>query len=71
LGRWRRRASVWPYLDALARLVTESVYLSRGEAVLERLRLIFCRHGLGSFRPHEWPFEEEDDEVGRRERRER
>jgi len=27
-----------PYLDALDRLVTEGVYLSRGEAILEALR---------------------------------
>ena len=55
-----------PYLDVLDRLVTEGVYLSRGEAVLEGLRLIFRRHGLAPFRPREWPFEEKDEEVDRR-----
>jgi Arc/MetJ-type ribon-helix-helix transcriptional regulator len=39
-----------PYLDALDRLVMEGVYLSRGEAVLEGLRIIFRRHGLDPFR---------------------
>jgi Arc/MetJ-type ribon-helix-helix transcriptional regulator len=39
-----------PYLDALDRLITEGVYLSRGEAVLEGLRLIFRSHGLDPFK---------------------
>jgi len=55
-----------PYLDALDHLVEEGIYLSKGEVVLEGLRLIFRRHGLGPFRLHEWPFEEEDEEAGRR-----
>ena len=55
-----------PYVDALDRLVAEGVYLSRGEAVLEGLRIIFRRLGLGSFRPHERPLEEEEEEAGRR-----
>ncbi len=38
-----------PYLD---RLVTEGVYLSRGEAVLEGLRILFRRHGLDPFSLH-------------------
>jgi Arc/MetJ-type ribon-helix-helix transcriptional regulator len=55
-----------PYLDALDRLIEEGVYLSRGEAVLEGLRIILRRHGLDPFRPHEWPPEEEGAEAGRR-----
>ena len=39
-----------PYLDALDHLVEEGIYLSKGEAVLEGLRLIFRRHGLDPFK---------------------
>jgi len=35
-----------PYLDALDRLVQEGFYFTRGEAVIEGLRLVFRRHGL-------------------------
>ena len=55
-----------PYLDALDHLVAEGVYLSRGEAVLEGLRILFRRHGLDPFRLHEWPSDEGVEEAGRR-----
>ncbi len=41
-----------PYLDALDRLITEGIYLSHGEAVLEGLRILLRRHGLDPFRLH-------------------
>ena len=44
-----------PYLDAVDRLVEEGLYLSRGEAVLEGLNIIFRRHGLNPFRFSEGP----------------
>jgi Arc/MetJ-type ribon-helix-helix transcriptional regulator len=54
-----------PYLDALDRLVEEGIYLSKGEVVLEGLRLIFRRHGLEPFRLLEGPLEESGEEVSR------
>ena len=38
-----------PYVDALDRLVEEGVYLSRGEAVLEALRILFKQKGIKPF----------------------
>ena len=35
-----------PYVEALDRLVAEGVYLKRGEAVLEGLRLLFRQRGI-------------------------
>ena len=54
-----------PYLDALDHLVEEGIYLSKGEVVLEGLRLIFRRHGLDPFRLLEGPLEESGEEVSR------
>ncbi len=48
----KKRVSVTmttPYVEALDSLVSEGIYLSRGEAVLEGLRIIFRRHGLKPF----------------------
>jgi len=39
-----------PYLDALDHLVEKGIYLSKGEVVLEGLRLIFRHHGLDPFK---------------------
>ena len=55
-----------PYLDALDRLVTEGVYLSKGEIIMEALRSLLRSYGLDPFRSHEWPFEEGVEEAGRR-----
>jgi len=38
-----------PYLDALDRLVEEGVYLARGDAILEALRVLFRDYGLEPF----------------------
>lgn len=51
-----------PYIDALDRLVTEGIYLRRGEVVLEGLRLILRRYRLDPFRLYERPLEEEGEE---------
>jgi len=37
------------YVETLDRLLEEGVYLSRGEAILEALRLLFIQHGIESF----------------------
>ena len=42
-----------PYVDALDRLVEEGVYLRRGEAILEALRILFRQLGI------ELPIEED------------
>jgi Arc/MetJ-type ribon-helix-helix transcriptional regulator len=39
-----------PYLDALNRLVTEGVYLSKGEIILEALRRLLRQQGIEPFR---------------------
>ena len=39
------------YVDALDHLVEEGIYLSRGEAVLEALRLLFGAYGIAPFYP--------------------
>lgn len=54
-----------PYLDALDQLVDEGIYLSKGEVVLEGLRIIFRRQGLDPFRPREGSPEEDEERVGR------
>ena len=38
-----------PYVKILDSLVEEGVYLNRGEAVLEALRLLFTEHGIEVF----------------------
>ena len=40
----------------------EGIYLSRGEVVLEGLRLLFRRRGLDPFRPRERPLEEDEED---------
>ena len=48
----KKRVSVTmtqPYVDALDRLVEEGVYLSRGEAVLEGVRLLLRQRGIEPF----------------------
>jgi len=45
----KKRVSVTmsrPYVEALDRLVEEGVYLSRGEAILAAIRLLFKQHGI-------------------------
>ena len=44
-----------PYLEILDSLVEKGVYLNRGEAVLEALRLLFKQHGVESFNPDPEP----------------
>ena len=41
-----------PYLDALDRLVKEGIYLSRGEAIMETLRLFLRSYGIEPFARH-------------------
>ena len=38
-----------PYLEALDRLVEEGIYLSRGEVVLEALRIFLRQQGMEPF----------------------
>ncbi len=38
-----------PYVEILDRLVEKGVYLTRSEAILEALRLLFKQHGIESF----------------------
>jgi len=38
-----------PYLDALDRLVEEGIYLGKGEAILEALRIFFREQGIEPF----------------------
>ena len=38
-----------PYVETLDRFVEEGVYLSRGEVVLEALRLFFKQKGIEPF----------------------
>jgi Arc/MetJ-type ribon-helix-helix transcriptional regulator len=38
-----------PYLDALNRLVTEGIYLSKGEIILEALRSLLRQRGIEPF----------------------
>jgi len=38
-----------PYLDALARLVKEGLYLDRGSAIRAALRLLFRSHKIPPF----------------------
>ena len=38
-----------PYVEVLDRLVEEGVYLGRGEAILEGLRLLFRQRGIEPF----------------------
>jgi Arc/MetJ-type ribon-helix-helix transcriptional regulator len=52
-----------PYVDALDHLVTEGIYLSKGEVVLEGLRLIFRRHGFKPFGRPEGPPEESGEDA--------
>ena len=45
----KKRVSVtmtMPYVEALDRLVDEGVYLSRGEAILAALRILFKQRGI-------------------------
>ena len=37
------------YVELLDRLVEKGVYLTRGEAILQGLRLLFKQHGIESF----------------------
>jgi len=65
----KRRISVTMtrlYVEALDSLVSEGLYLNRGQIVLEGLRIIFRRHGLEPFGFIEGPPEEggEGAEVG-------
>jgi len=39
------------YVETLDRLVDGGVYLTRGEAILEALRILFKQHGIESFSP--------------------
>jgi len=39
------------YVDALEKLVREGVYLSRGEAILEALRMLLGAYGIEPFYP--------------------
>jgi len=56
-----------PYLDALRHLVALGIYLTRGQVVLEGLRIIFRRYGLEPFGFIEGPHEEGGEEDGGRE----
>ena len=38
-----------PYLDALNHLLEKGIYLSKGEIVLEALRILLGRHGIAPF----------------------
>ena len=38
-----------PYIDALNRLVTEGIYLSKGEIVMESLRIFLRQQGMEPF----------------------
>ena len=38
-----------PYVETLDSMVEEGVYLSRGEAVLEGLRILFKQRGIDPF----------------------
>ena len=38
-----------PYLDALNHLVENGIYRSKGEVVLEALRILLGRHGIEPF----------------------
>ena len=38
-----------PYIDAMARLIKEGVYLSKGEIVLEALRSLLRQQGIEPF----------------------
>jgi len=40
-----------PYLDALDRLVEEGIYLGRGEAILDALRIFLREQGIEPFCP--------------------
>lgn len=40
-----------PYLEALDRLVEEGIYLSKGEVVLEALRVFLRERGMEPFCP--------------------
>lgn len=40
-----------PYLNALDRLVEEGIYLTRGDAVLEALRIFLSEKGIEPFCP--------------------
>jgi len=40
-----------PYLDALDRLVEEGIYLGRGDAILEALRIFLKEQGIEPFCP--------------------
>jgi Arc/MetJ-type ribon-helix-helix transcriptional regulator len=53
-----------PYLDALDRLVEEGIYLSRGEIILEALRLHLRRLKIEPFRLSEGDPEEQGEETG-------
>ena len=48
-----------PYVDALDRLVEEGIYLCRGEAVLEALRLFLREKGIKPFCNETEPVEQE------------
>ena len=63
----KRRVSVTMtrlYADALDRLISEGLYLNRGQIVLEGLRIIFRRHGLEPFRLIEGPSGEGGEGAG-------
>ena len=47
------------YLDALDYLVGEGIYTSRGDAIMEALRLLFGTHGIAPFYPKGAEFESE------------
>ena len=53
-----------PYLDAMDRLITEGVYLSKGEIILEALRLHLRRLKIEPFRLSEGSPEEQGEETG-------
>jgi len=54
-----------PYLEALDHLIEEGIYLSRGEIILEALRLHLRRLKIEPFRFLEGPLEESGEEVSR------
>ena len=55
-----------PYVDALDRLVTEGVYLSKGEIILEALRSLLRSYDIEPFKVSKGPAEEEGEEADSR-----
>jgi Arc/MetJ-type ribon-helix-helix transcriptional regulator len=53
-----------PYVEALNHLVEEGIYLSKGEIILEALRLHLRRLKIEPFRLSEGAPEEQGEETG-------